>query len=184
VHVVDRGAGTLLLVYFYLFSHTEPYKCCACLCPLKRWAHRADLKFVAVELKDGALTRVYFGAHGPTAGEWVNVDKVALSDGTHPIARCSHGDHSTYKKVGCFPRICGTVYDVTSDDIICKPAPIRVYGEKESGFKPRTMGWLYFPPSMNSSKEIVCPSRQWWFEGNLPEESNSWWKRLCCPKYW
>ena len=49
-HVITQG-DRCLIVYFFLFSHTAPYPCCGCCCcKLTSWAHRGDLKFIAVEL--------------------------------------------------------------------------------------------------------------------------------------
>ncbi len=45
VRVIEEHNRTLL-IFFYLFSHVEAYKLFGCLCPLNRWAHKADVKFL------------------------------------------------------------------------------------------------------------------------------------------
>lgn len=172
-----------LLIYFYLFSHTEPYNCCGCGPPFVSFAHRADLKFIAVETKGDDINRVYYGAHGQKAGEWRNKSQIR-TDGTHPIAYSCKNDHSMYPDMGSHPRIYFLVYDecdaVSSTDIT-RPETIQVYG-KGPKFRPDTMGWIYFPGNMNEDG-IASPACQNFWTGNIPEKSNNWFLRLFCCNY-
>jgi len=199
VRVLPWDEGGYILVYFYLFSHTIPYKVCNCCCSLDKFAHKCDLKFIAVyvsKTSDGGtrLAKTYFGAHGTHGGMWKipeDPDRkippredIHLSvKHTYPVVAYScHGDHSFYPFDTTYPRIFGFVWDVCSERLYHHSTPIQVYGENEKEFDPSSMGWLYFSGNMNIDG-IASPSNQWWFTADLPVESNSWFKRLFCCAY-
>ena len=180
--------GADLIVYFYLFSHTEPMKCCGCGFPFVRWSHQGDLKFIAVEVMAGSgtetnyVSRVYFGAHGYQAGEWRERAHVTFS-GEHPVAFAVVGDHSFYPEPGRHPRILGFVDDWCGTEIFCRPTAKQVFAATEVGFDPVTMGWCAFPGPI-SADHIGSPAMATWFKGDIPVESNGWFKRLCCRAWW
>ena len=73
VRIIEKN-NIIQLVYYYLFSHTSAYNCCRCGFAMTSYAHKADLKFILVEVKreTETINRVYFGAHGTKAGQWRN----------------------------------------------------------------------------------------------------------------
>jgi len=183
VRILPNVEDSFIFIYFYLFSHTIPYKLMNCCCPLTNFAHKADIKFIAVKVQaDQKIEGVYFGAHRSFGGEYVRIDDLFF-EGSHPIAFSCYGDHSFYFEPSCYPRIFGMVYDDCGKDILCKPSVIQVYGENEDNFDATTMGWIYFPGKMNEDG-IDAPSNQWFWEGKIPfTESNNWYKRLFCYKF-
>lgn len=178
--IIRRHDGSVLLLYFYLFSHVSAYKCCGCLCDLDKYAHLADIKFIAVELKHDVVSRVYYGAHGEGAGVWKDESEIESING-HPVAYATRGDHSFYYDECVHPRIFGIVYDVTEKYSLSLPTPSLVYAFNDERFNPDTMGWVYFPGKMNEDG-IDPPANQGWWR-SIPEQSNSWFKRLFCPGY-
>lgn len=190
-HVIHLPNGKIRIVYFYLMSHTEPYKLFGCLCPLNQWAHLADLKFVMVELSqvNGIYVpdRMYLGAHGYYGGQWIQ--------GFQRTIYSTRGDHSFYPERGLYPRIFCAVCECVLPTEGCNgctgvgpyipnyPVPIMPSkGENDHGFLPEH-GWVYFPGQMNT-EGINSPANQSWWRGDVPEESNNWWRRLLCPKFW
>lgn len=186
-----------LLVYFYLYYQTDVYDCCGCIpcyCCFKKWAHLGDVKFVAVELMPEAkedvnpprrqLKRVYFGAHGSQAGEWVNAADCVMADGSHPVAFPALGDHSHYKKEGLFCRIWGLVWDRTSRNRLVRPVLIPMPATVTTpGFDPASSHWVFFRGHF-SADGIDFPAHQGFYSGKLPEVSNNWFRRCFCPDYW
>lgn len=182
--VIPQSEG-YLIVYFYLFSHTDPELCCGCGFPFTKWSHKADLKFIAVDITETEdefkVKRVYFGAHGCKGGEWRDANNI-LFNGGHPVAFSTLYDHSFYPEAGNHWRIFFFVNDLTEEAIFSMPEPIQVYSPKDSFFDKETMGWVSLPGTM-AENGINSPINQWWFDGNITEDSNSWWKRLFCPSY-
>jgi len=177
-----RFENRILLVYFFLFSHTEPYRFCGCGPPLTVGAHRADLKFIAVELAlDLSPTRVYFGAHGTKAGVWKPYSEVEKV-GTNIVAYSALGDHSFYPEGRDHPRIFFIAWDKCEKGVESRPWIVRIDGDEEGEFSPEKDGWCYLPGNMNEDG-IAAPWRQNFWNGNIPEVSNSPWKRLFCPDY-
>jgi hypothetical protein len=210
-HVIHLPNGKMRIVYFYLMSHTEPYKLFGCLCPLNQWAHLADLKFIMVELgqvgqvgqvgneRSYIPERMYLGAHGYYGGQWIS--------GFQRTIYSTKGDHSFYPDHGLHPRIfcavCECILDTTESSACsachgCSACSgctgigpytpsyavpvIPSRNENSPGFLPEH-GWVYFPGQMNT-EGINSPANQSWWSGDVPEESNTWWKRLLCPKFW
>ena len=187
-----------LLVYFYLYYETDIYPCCGaipCDCCFKKWAHLGDVKFVVVELENPPpppevnpvkrhLKRVYFGAHGSLAGEWVPADQCSIADETHVVAFPALGDHSHYKKEGLFCRIWGLVWDKTSRNRLSRPQLIPIPATPQSpGFDAVRHGWVHFAGHF-SATGIDFPAHQGFYSGELPSTSNNWFRRCFCPSYW
>jgi hypothetical protein len=172
------------ICYFYLYSHTEPYKLCERGCALKEWAHLSDVKFIWIELtsldNDAKINRIYFGAHGVNGGSWST--KYNIHDLTHPVAYVTKGDHSYYSDHSIHPRIYGIVCDITKYTFPIISSPVQVFECTDLKFNSSIMGWCYYPGNLNQNG-VASPHNQWWWTGDIPEESNSWWKRLCCPTW-
>jgi hypothetical protein len=179
--------NVIRIVYYYLFSHTTAYKCCGCMCccSMDKWAHKADLKFLIVELDKVSLekTRVYFGAHGTQAGQWRNVNEFDEID-EHPIAYAAMGDHSFYYNRGEHARIYWVARDKCADyvSIVAKSTPSIVYDETHPLFDVDKHGWNYVPSSMNVDG-VGQPYIQSFWNANVPEKSNNWFLRLFCCNY-
>lgn len=174
------------LIYFFLFSHTEPYNCCLIGFPLTKWAHRADLKFMAVRVhitdEEIIPKKVFFGAHGTKAGVWKEYSEVEKY-GTHPIGYVAKGDHSIYFDSGPHPRIYFVAWDLCQKAILSIPRVEKVYEETDEGlFLPELHGWVYFPGNMNEDG-IVAPWLQNFWEAKIPDESNTALKRLFVPEF-
>ncbi len=181
--ILPQSDGSFQFIYFYIYSHVEPYHLFGIYPPLNKYAHQGDIKFVTVFVNnDYSLRGVYFGAHGRMGGQWRDKKDIRF-DGTHPIAYPSQGDHSNYSESGLHPRIYGLVFDICQHSIYCKPNLVRVYDINDSNFNVSKMGFLYFPGDM-SVDGVDAPARQWFFNGNIPiNDSNNWFRRLCCYKY-
>lgn len=172
------------IIYYYVFSHTEPYKCCYFGFPLNQWAHRGDIKFILVEVDkaSGELTRVYFGAHSTQAGCWRQKDQITYNNG-HPVAWAAKGDHSFYPAKGFYPRIYFVANDDCSNNTIeTRPAVIINHEEGDKEFDIVVSGWNYWPGTMND-QGVNSPNNQGFWHGFVPEVSNNWWKRLLCCNY-
>ncbi len=182
VKVINQPDGGYIFVYIYLLSHTEPYQLCGCLCPLKSFAHKGDLKFNAVFVspdQGNPITGVYYGAHGFHSGQYVDADRVQYQD-THPVAYPCRGDHSNYSDPSCHPRIFFCVYDRCEHRQMCQPKLIQVYNHDDVQFNSQSMGWLYFPGNM-SCDGIASPANQcFWNATFSTTDSNNWFKRLFC----
>ena len=193
VKVIPVNENKYLLIYFYFFSHTIPYKACGCCCDLNSYAHQADMKSIGVLVEKNlntsvdasastfSLSKVYFDAHGSQSGVWKNNNEIK-SNGTHPVAYSCKGDHSFYYDSGCHPRIFGVVYDICAEDTLCTPIPTQVYNNTDTEFNQNTMGALYFPGDLGPNG-INCASTHSFWTGNYPITSNNWFKRLFCPNY-
>jgi hypothetical protein len=181
---VIRQPESFLFVYFYLFSHTEPYQCCdCCFCPcISKFAHKADLKYIGVEVKEEKISRVYFGAHGSNSGVWRSASQLAM-DGTHPMAWSARGDHSFYPAAGTYPRIFGVLYDHCEAGFLSRPQVVPAFANDAPEFDAETDGWVYFPGKMNTDG-IDPPTKQGFWNGEFPATSNNWFRRLFVPTYW
>lgn len=181
-YVAKQPNNTFLIYYIYLYSHTVPYKLFDCLCSLKCFAHKGDIKFNAVHIDANYnLIGVYFGAHGSHGGQYVSANKIEFL-GTHPIAYPSLGDHSNYYNDGCHPRIYMTVVDKCYSDLTCIPFLVRILDEHDPRFNVNTMGWAYFGGYMNVNEMVSSPHHVW-KDGIDLTKSNNWFKRLFYPKY-
>lgn len=178
-----KNQDVIRIIYFYLFSHTEPYKFCFCGPPLVQYAHKADLKFICLEFKseDSPPSRVYYGAHGTKAGVWKDYSEVE-KEAEHPIAYSALGDHSFYPESGQHPRIYFVAWDQCEKGKSSSPSTILVKKEGKAGFDPKLHGWCYLPGNMNVDG-IVGPWKQNFWNADLPTESNSVIKRLLCPEF-
>lgn len=178
---VDFGE-TKWYIYFYLFSHTEAYKACGCLCDMTSYAHKADLKFIVVETQADRISRVYFGAHGTKSGAWKNRDEIEF-DGSHPIAYSCRGDHSFYYDSGNHPRIYFVAHDVCARDIRSRASKVvQVYNKDHPLFHIENDSWIYFNGTMNTDG-IASPFTQSFWKVEVPNVSNNWFKRLFCCEY-
>jgi hypothetical protein len=182
--LVRENNNQYIFIYFYLLAYTIPYKLFNCACSLNSYAHKSDLKFNAVYVNKDTLEidGVYFGAHGSHAGEYVVRDSLDFLDG-HPVSYSSYGDHSNYSKPECYPRIYFSVYDKCSKDILVKPEINIIYEKDNPNFDVNTMGWIYFPGFMNSDG-ISAPIFNYFLAKPIPiKDSNNWYRRLFCSKY-
>jgi hypothetical protein len=181
---IKRPQGGYILIYFYLYSHTIPYKLLGCCCKLQKFAHKADLKFVAVYLdQNQEIEGIYYGAHCQLAGQYISAKDITFENDSHPVVYPCSGDHSNYYTAGCRPRIFCAVYDRTAHEIISQPNIVRVFDDNDQEFDPATMGWLYFPGKMNSDG-INSPANQCFWTADLPiNNSNNWFRRMCCINY-
>lgn len=178
----------MMLVYFYLFSHTEAYSCCggcsSCCPKFMALSHKADLKYIGVEVNEyEQVSRVYYGAHGSTAGQWRKASQIEFCNNTHPIVYSTLGDHSFYPKPTKYPRIFGCVVDECGRGLFCDPIPRRILDEDEYGFNQFVDGWALFPGKMNVDG-IDAPAQQNFWNGNFSKSSNNWFRRLFCPSFW
>lgn len=171
------------IIYYYLFSHTEAYKCCYFGFPMTKYAHRGDLKYIVVDIDNNGINKVYFGAHGSQSGVWRNVDQLIISD-SHVLAFSASQDHSFYPEPGIYPRIYFVAYDVCSiqGSRICRPKVIINYDETDAKFLVDESGWNYFPGTMND-QGINSPYGQGFWQGKIADVSNNWFKRLFCCNY-
>lgn len=180
-----KTTGIYTLIYFFLFSHTEAYNCCVIGFPLTKWAHKADLKFMAVQvhIADEKVVpkKVFFGAHGTKAGVWKDYSQVEKY-GSHPIGYVAKGDHSIYFDSRPHPRIYFVAWDLCQKAMLSIPRVERVYDETDAEFLPELHGWTYFPGNMNEDG-IVAPWLQNFWRAEIPEESNNALKRLFVPDF-
>jgi len=185
VRVVPVNETTFNLVYFYLFSHTEPYNCCMFGFPMKKYAHKADLKFIIVQVSKNNIeytaTKVYFGAHGRKAGMWKAFNDVERMD-ERPVAYSAKGDHSFYDKARYYPRIYFVAWDQCEKGHSTIPKVNIIFSKEEADFNADIHGWVYLPGQMNTDG-IDAPAKQSFFIADVPSESNSPLKRLFCPDY-
>ena len=172
------------IIYYYVFSHTEPYKCCYFGFPLNQWAHRGDIKFILVEVDKAReeINRIYFGAHSTQAGCWRDKNQIKFING-HPVAWAEKGDHSFYPDSGMYPRIYFVAIDDCSKNTIeTRPQVIINHEEGNKEFIASISGWNYWPGTMND-QGVNSPNNQGFWHGFVPEVSNNWWKRLLCCNY-
>ena len=182
VNVDDAVLHNYTLIYTYLYSHTEPYQVFNCLWPLNSYAHRGDVKFNVVYVRNNTIAGMYFGAHGTKGGQYKSADELTFIEG-HPVAFPCRGDHSNYYNLGIHPRIFGVVYDITGDAYLSKPQVIKIYDRSDPHFDIGTMGWLYYYGKM-SPDGVNAPGNQWYWdlEFDIVNSNNSF-KRLCLPSY-
>lgn len=171
------------LIYYYVFSHTEPYKCCYFGFPMYKYAHRGDIKFILVEVNknDNKITRAYFGAHGSMAGVWRESKDIQFN-GDHLVAYAACMDHSFYPESGMYPRIFFVAWDKCSNNIKCEPSTILNHVENDPLFAAHESGWNYYPGTMND-QGVNMPNNQGFWHADVPEVSNNWFKRLFCLDY-
>jgi hypothetical protein len=175
------------LIYYYLFSHTDAYPCCGCCCPITSYAHKADIKYIVVELSkvSKVINKVYYGAHGSQSGAWKSASEIEYYD-SHPVAYSAKGDHSFYYNSGVHPRIYFVVYDKCANSIIdgtlCKPLVYQTVDDQNINFRSNLDGWNYLQSKMNVDG-IDSPSKQGFWNNNIAEASNNWFKRLFCCNY-
>lgn len=187
------NTSTVRLVYYYLFSHTEPYNCCYFGFPMYQYAHRGDLKYICIDLIATqnlankellySIDKIYFGAHGSDAGMWCKATDV-IFENTHVIAWPARFDHSFYPKSGVYPRIYFVAWDIclAKNSKLCKPVPIINYTKDDAKFTKEQSGWNYFPGHMND-QGINAPGLQGFWNGNISDKTNNWFLRLCYPDY-
>lgn len=194
VRVMQAAPHVYHLIYMYLFSHTEPYHCCGFGPRLTCYAHRADLKYLVVEVVEEQkeheeqkeahllLSRVYFGAHGSNGGVWRSAADVELND-THVTAYAATGDHSFYPHAGFYGRIFNVASDFCDHGYFSRPRPQLLYPENSPHFIPSIDGWVYFGGKMNVDG-IDPPAKQGFWNNQISKFSNNWFRRLFCPAFW
>jgi hypothetical protein len=112
--------------------------------------HWGDIEHLTFETDKatGALTRVFFAAHGAEDGKWVPVNEIEKDASGNFLIYIAVNGHGFYPSIGEYYRVGGMANDVVSDKgLRFTPTPgqfNQILDHNDPNYVKETMGWAHF----------------------------------------
>lgn len=172
-HVINHD-GYYYITYIYVFGYNWNYPVIFNLFPIG--AHWADFEHTThvFDEKTMELSRIYYGAHSETEGQWVKKRNIQFT-GIRPSVYCAKGSHAMYSTAGYYLRFGGFANDITNPNRTKWDPTVatRLYSPDDTvNFVPETMGFLKYTGTWGNGKISGIQNKTWWATPWGDEESH------------
>ena len=162
--ILEDGRSVIQISYAFIYTYNGPKQIMGCI-PVG--AHQGDVEHITVELYNGEVTRVYYGAHKSDDGLWVNAEDCEYTESGQLIVYSANGSHASYPHQRDYIRCIGCADDITDAGEYWN-GPVVIIDD--------TTAWNMWPGHLGN--EPTPGHHSWWKYEN--ETSTNWLCRTFC----